>query len=204
MPVRPVRLHCRKTEVTMPSFVARKIVVAAGNYLVWCCTGVAGGIEIAECAAVYERDLDGLPIMGRQLAISKVREDTGSLVITIPKEVQAVLGDVTGKYIEYGTTKHPYIVTIKTVEQKEISIENDQNRVNSLMHWPVLIEDCTQAWLEGFEPFAQAMAETVLPPRFARRNPINMWRVFVENKIMISTANSQAVKRRSDQWSSRS
>jgi len=204
MPVRPVRVDCRKTEVTLPSYVARKLGVVAGNFVVWCLTEIPGVLAIAECAAVYGRDIDGLPIMGRMLATSMVRKSSGSHELTIPKEVQAELGELTGKSIVFGLTNYPDIVTTKAVVTKQVSEELAKMSIEGHWGWPPLIEDSTHAWLEGFEPFAQAMAEKVLPPRYPRRDPRNLARCAAVWIIMKGTAKSQAVKRRSDQWSSKS
>jgi len=118
-PARMVRDESRKKEVTLPSYVARELRVVAGNNLVWCCTDVPGLLCIAEVAAVYERDIDGSPILGRQVAFSKVRKSTRSIVITIPKEVQAELGDVTGEQIAFVFTLYPGIVAVNVIKRPE-------------------------------------------------------------------------------------
>jgi len=63
---------------------------------------------------------------------------------------------------------------------------------DGLWGWPALIEDCTGAWLDGFEPFAEAMADMILPPLYAKRDPRNLARVKAVNEIMIETADMQA------------
>lgn len=118
-PVRKVREHCRKTEVTLPSYVAREIRVVAGNYVVWCQTNIVGLLTIAECAAVYELDVDGLPILGRQLAISKVRKNAGSHEISIPKKAKADLGETTGESIIFGVTHYPGVVTVNVIKKPD-------------------------------------------------------------------------------------
>lgn len=120
-PVRKVREHNRKREVTLPSYVARELRVVAGNYVVWCCTDVPGMLTIAEVVAVYERDIDGLPILSRQVAISKVRKSTGSYEVTIPKEVQAALGDVNGENVAFQLTNYPGIVAVSVVKRPDNS-----------------------------------------------------------------------------------
>jgi len=110
-PVRRVREDSRKKEVTLPSYVARELGVIAGNFIVWCCTDIAGMLTISEVMAVYELDVDGLPILGRQIAYSKIRKSSGSYEVTIPKDVQAELGDVLGENIRFGLTNYPGIVT---------------------------------------------------------------------------------------------
>jgi len=114
-----VREHNRKKEVTLPSYVARELGVVAGNFVVWCCTDVSGMLVIAEVAAVYERDVDGLPILGRQVAISKVRKSTKSFEISIPKEVQEELGDVTGEQITFVFTNYPGTVAVSVIKRPE-------------------------------------------------------------------------------------
>lgn len=120
-PVRKVREDIRKKEVTLPSYVARELGVVAGNFVVWCCTDVPGMLAIAEVVAVYERDVDGLPILGRQLAISKVRKSTKSFEISIPKEVQTELGDVTGENVTFLLTNYPGIVAVSVVKRPDNS-----------------------------------------------------------------------------------
>lgn len=118
-PARKVREDSRKKEVTLPSYVVRELRVVAGNFVVWCCTDVPGMLTIAEVASVYERDVDGLPILGRQVAISKVRKSSGSFEITIPKEVQAKLGDVKGENVNFSMTNYPGIVTAVVIKRPE-------------------------------------------------------------------------------------
>ncbi|MBA7518881.1 hypothetical protein ES705_10955 [subsurface metagenome] len=202
MPVRPVRVHCRKTEVTLPSYVARKIGVVAGNFVVWCLTAIPGVFAIDECAAVYKRDIDGLPIMGRMLGTSMVRKSSGSYELTIPKEVQAELGELTGKSIIFGLTHNSDIVTTKAVVKTEVSEELEKMLMEGHWGWPPLVEDCTQAWLEGFEPFAKDMAEIELPPRYPRRDRRNLYRAAVVFQIMIGKGAKIIEIQRRNKWSS--
>ena len=116
-PVRKVREHCGKKEVTLPAYVVRELGVVAGNFVVWCCTDVPGMLTIAEVAAVYERDVDGSQILGIQLAISKVRKSTGSYEIAIPKVAQAELGNVTGENVRFGLTNYPGVVTVGVIKR---------------------------------------------------------------------------------------
>jgi len=118
-PVRKVREHCGKKEVTLPAYVVRELRVVAGNSVVWCCTDVAGMLTIAEVAVVFESDIDGSLILGVQLAYSKVRKSTGSYEIAIPKEAQAALGDVTGENIRFGLTNYPGIVTVGVIKRPD-------------------------------------------------------------------------------------
>ena len=116
-PVRKVREDSRKKEVTLPSYVARELRVKAGSFVVWCCTDVPGLLTIAEVTAVYERDVDGSPILGRQVAISKVRKSSGSYEVSIPKQCQAELGNVTGENVSFSMTNYPGIVTAVVIKR---------------------------------------------------------------------------------------
>lgn len=118
-PARKVREHNRKKEVTLPAYVGRELGVIAGNSVVWCCTDVPGMLDIAEVAAVYERDVDGTPVLGRQIAISKVRKSVRSLEVSIPMEAQAELGNVTGENLGFLLTNYPGIVTVCVVKRPE-------------------------------------------------------------------------------------
>lgn len=118
-PVREVRERTRKKVVTLPAYVGRELGVVAGNFVVWCCTNVPGLLTIAEVAAVYERDIDGSTILGRQVAYSKVRKECGSYEISIPKAVQAELGDVMGENMRFGLTNYPGIVTVGVLRRPE-------------------------------------------------------------------------------------
>ena len=118
-PARMVREHNRKKEVTLPAYVARELGVVAGSFVVWCCTDVPGMLDIAEVAAVYERDIDGSPILGRQIAISKVRKSSRSFELTIPKEVQLELGDVKGEQIAFVFTNYPGTVAVNIIKRPE-------------------------------------------------------------------------------------
>lgn len=199
-PARKVREHCRKKVVTMPPFAASELGVEAGDFIVRCRTEVEDVLAIAKVSALDERDVDGQPILGEVVAVSKVRLDSGSIEITIPREAQAVFGVVTGKVDVLSTTRFPGMVTEKIVEPSRVSEELAKTPAEGLWRWPALIEDSTLAWLEGYEPFMEAMAETELPKRYPRRDPRNIDRVAAANKIMMDTADSQAELRRRDQW----
>jgi len=84
-------------------------------------------LTIAEVAVVYECDVDGLPILGRQIAISKVRKSSGSYEVTIPREVQAELGDVTGENMRFGLTNYPGIVTVGVIKRPDNSTGSGHN-----------------------------------------------------------------------------
>ena len=118
-PVRKVREHNRKKEVTLPSYVARELRVVAGNSVVWCKTNVAGMLTIAEVMAVFEVDVDDLRILGRQIAYSKVRKSSGSHEISIPKAAQAELGDPTGENVIFGLTHYPGVVTVSIIKRPD-------------------------------------------------------------------------------------
>ncbi|NVM57740.1 MAG: hypothetical protein HWN51_06445 [Desulfobacterales bacterium] len=118
-PVRKVREDCRKKEVTLPSYVARELGVMEGNFVVWCQTGVAGVLTIAEVMAVYELDVDGLRILGRQVGYSKVRKSSGSHEITVPKPVQAALGEPTGESMMFSLTHYPGVVTVAVIKKPD-------------------------------------------------------------------------------------
>ncbi len=120
-PVRKVREHDRKQEVTLPAYVAREMRVEAGNFVVWCCTEVPGVLSIAEVVAVYERGVDGMRILGRQVGTSKVRKSSASYEVTIPKEVQAALGNVAGESVAFMLTNYPGIVGVSVVKRPDNS-----------------------------------------------------------------------------------
>lgn len=199
LPVRPVRVHNRKAEWTLPSNVARELRVKPGDYIVRCRTDVEDVLTIAEFSALDERDVDGRPVLGKVVSISKVRWDTDGFVITITKGAQAVYGEVAGRFVVLGMTIYPGVVTEKIVERSEVLEEMAKMLTEGLWSWPVLIEDCTGAWLDGFEPFAEALEDTVMPKRYHRRDPRNLARVAAVNEIMIETADFEAELRRSEQ-----
>ncbi len=185
----------------MPSNVARELRVKAGDNIVRCRTDVEDELAIAEFSALDERDVDGKPVLGKVVSISKVRWDTDGFVITITKGAQAVLGEVIGRFVVLSMTDYPKVVTEKIVESWEILEAMAKMMTEGLWAWPPLIEDCTGAWLDGFEPFAEALENTIMPKRYPRRDPRNMARMAAVNEIMIETADLQAELRRSEQWS---
>ena len=192
LPVRLVRRHNRKEEVTLPSNVARELRVKAGDYIVRCRTDVEDVINIAKDSALDERDVEGKPILGEQVECVKVRWDTDGFVVTITKGAKAVYGEVVGRFVVYGLTICPGIVTEKVVESSQVLEEMAKMLTDGLWRWPELIEDSTAAWLAGFEPFAEAMADLILPPQYATRDPRNMARVAAVNEVMMETADLQA------------
>ncbi len=192
LPIRPVRVDNRKAEWTLPSNVARELRVKAGDYIVRCRTDVEDELTIAEVSALDERDVDGLPILGEIVSVSKVRLDTDGLEITITKGAKTVYGEVVGRFVVCGLTIFPGVVTEKIVEHSQVLEEMAKMLTEGLWWWPDLIEDCTGAWLAGFEPFAEAMADLILPPLYATRDPRNLARVAAVNEVMIETADLQA------------
>jgi len=201
LPVRLVRRHNRKDEVTLPSNVARELSVVAGSEAVLCRTAAPGMLDMADVSVLDEKDWDGRPILGEVVEWIKIRWDTDGFVITINKGAKAVMGEVVGRFVEYGLTDYPGKVTVKVVGAGEVSAGTNKVLTEGLWWWPRLVEDCTGAWLDGFEPFAEAMAELILPPQYATRDPRNMARVDAVNEVMMETADLQAELRRSKQWS---
>jgi hypothetical protein len=197
LPVRLVRRHNRKDEVTLPSNVARELSVVAGSEAVLCRTAAPGMLDMADVSVLDEKDWDGRPILGEVVEWIKIRWDTDGFVITITKGAKAVMGEVVGRFVEYGLTDYPGKVTVKAVGTGEVSAGTNKMLTKGLWWWPPRIEDCTGAWLDGFEPFAEAMADLTLPPQYATRDPRNMARVAAVNEVMMETADLQAELRRS-------
>ncbi len=196
LPVRPVRVHNRKTEVTLPSNVARELRVVAGSEAVLCRTAAPGMFDMADVSVLDERDVDGLPILHEVVGWIKIRWDTDGFVMTINKGAKAVMGEVVGRFVVYGLTEYPGVVTEKIVARSEVLEAMAKTLTEGLWGWPALIEDCTDAWLVGFEPFADAIENTVLPIRYPCRDPRNMARVEAVNEVMIETADFEAELRR--------
>jgi hypothetical protein len=204
VPLRRAKLRNGRELLPMPSFVRREMRVVVGSDIVFCLKAENGILDIAEEGALDERDVDGLPIMGDVVAGIKVRREGWSTVITIPKKAQAVLGDVNERFLQYGRTNYPGKVTLKIFETTAVSEETVETLSKHLQRWPVLVENCTPAWLEGFEPFAKAMAEIELPPRYPRRDRRNLYRAAVVFMIMIGKGARIIELQRSEEWSSRS
>jgi len=202
LPVRPVRVDSRKTEVTLPPGVAVELRVKAGDFVIRWRTEVEDVLAIADVSAFDERDVDGRQIIGEIVSVSKVRPDTDGLEITITKEAKAVYGEVIGKFVVYSLTVYPGVMTEKIVECSRVAEEVAKMMKEGLWHWPVLIEDSSAAWRAGFEPFMEALDNTMIQPRYAQRDPRNINRVAVVKAIMIKTTELQAELRRAEQWSS--
>ncbi|MBA7701543.1 hypothetical protein ES703_110283 [subsurface metagenome] len=58
--------------------------------------------------------------------------------------------------------------------------------------WPVAVAAAEGDYRVGFQPFRDAIASGVLPPRYAKRDPRNMARVDAIVQIMIQTADRQS------------
>ncbi len=198
VPVRPVREDARKQEVTLPWFMPWELGVVDGDKTVRCRTDVVDVLNIAEVSVLDQRDVDGKPILGDVVSESKVRWDTDGLEMTITKEAQAVYGKVAGKFAVYGMTKYPGVVTEKIVERSQVLAELTKMLTEGTWWWRVLIEDTSAAWLAGYEPYMQAMADTILPPKYAKRDPRNFDRFIANYQIMIETAEKQAELRRAE------
>ena len=192
LPVRLVRRHNRKDEATLPSNVARELSVVAGSEAVLCRTAAPGMLDMADVSVLDEKDWDGLPILGEVVEWIKIRWDMDGFVITITKGAKAVMGEVVGRFVEYGLTDYPGKVTVKVVERSQVLEEMAKMLTDGLWSWPPLVENCTGAWLDGFEPFAEAMANTILPTRCPCRDPRNLARVAAVNEVMMETADLQA------------
>jgi len=203
-PVRMVRQRSRKDVVTVASQVEKELQVEAGDFVVLCRTNIENEFIIAEESALGQRGVDGGPILGKVIGWIKVRRKTDGLQMTITKGVKAALGDVTGKWVVCGMMEYPGVVKFKIVERSQVSEELVKMLMEGHWGWPVLIEDSTEAWLKGFEPSMEAMAETVLPAKYPRGDPRNLLRVPAVNKVMMDTADSQAELQRRKTWSSKS
>ena len=201
-PVRPVRVDVRKTEVTLAPNVAKEMRVKKGDYFIRCRTDVEDMLNMAEVSVIDQRNVDGRPILGEVVSKSKVRWDTDGLEITITKEAKDFYGDVVGKFAVYGMTIFPGVVTEKIVESSQVLAELEKQLKEGLYFWPVLIEDSSSAWRAGFEPFLEALDDTMIPPVYDRRDPRNLARVPAVNEIMVEKAKLQAELQRSEQWRS--
>ncbi|MBA7522324.1 hypothetical protein ES705_14442 [subsurface metagenome] len=58
--------------------------------------------------------------------------------------------------------------------------------------WPIAVAAAEGDYRVGFQPFRDAIASGVLPPRYSKRDPRNMARVDAIVQIMIQTADRQA------------
>lgn len=199
VPLRLVKPRNRKAQLPVPWFVRDELRVVVGSYVVLCRKATPGVLDVAEVTVLDERDVDGKPILGEEVVRCKVRRDGDSLVITIKKEAQAVLGNVVWRFLDFGLTDYPGKVTLKIFETEASACRLTSTLPECLRRWPVQVLDAAAAWRIGFEPFMQAMADTMIQPPYARRDPRNLIRVAAVNEIMIETADLQAELRRSEQ-----
>lgn len=198
--VRKVRVHNRNVEVTLAWEVVRDMRIAEDSCIVVCRNEMTGKLTMAEDSTLDERDVDGRPILGEIIAVSRVRKSCGSYEMSLPIEVRNYFGDVTEKYIKFEPTKYPGVVTIQVVGQWAVTEGKEKMVLEGLRRWPVIGMEAVEAWLVGFEPFREAMANTILPKRYPCRDPRNLARVAAMNEVMIETADWQVELRRSIQW----
>lgn len=203
VPLRRVWLRNGKEQLTVPWFVKDEVHVVVGSYVVLCRPDVPGVLDMAEVSVLDQRDVDGRPILGDVVSEIKVRRDGDSLVITIKKEAQAVLGNVVWRFLEFGLTDYPGKVTLKIFETQTSACRLTSTLPECLRRWPESVLDAAAAWRVGFEPFLQAMAVARIPKRCGQGDPRNMIRVPAVNQVMMETADLQNELRRREQWSSR-
>lgn len=201
VPLRRVWLRNGKEQLTVPWFVKDEMRVVVGSDVVLCRPDVPGVLDMAEVSMIDQRDVDGKPILGEVVVRCKVRRDGGSIVISIKKEAQVVLGNVVLRFLDFGLTDFPGKVTLKIFETEASACRLTTKLPECLRRWPVPVLDAAAAWRAGFEPFLEALEDTMIPPPYARRDPRNINRVVTVNEIMIETAEKQAELRRSEQWS---
>ncbi len=190
--------------MTLAPQVRGELRVVVGDVIVWCWIDAPGMLAIAEEGAIDERDVDGKPILGPVVSRCKVREDTGSHKITVPKGAQIVLGNVIERFLDFGLTDYPGIVTVKVFETETSACRLTSASTKVLRRWPVLVLDAAAAWRAGFEPFREAMVNTWLPPKYAKRDPRNFDRFVANYELMIETAELQEELRRAEQSCSKS
>lgn len=203
VPLRRVWLRNGKAQLTVPWFVKDELSVIESSDVVLCRNADPKILDMAEVSVLEQRDVDGQPILGEVVSESKVRRDGGSIVITIKKEAQVVLGNVLWRYLDFGLTDCPGKVMLKIFETETSACRLTSTLPECLRSWPVPVLDAAAAWRVGFEPFRKAMADAMLPPQYAKRDPRNTNRAAAVNEIMIETADSQAELRRRQEWSSR-
>ncbi len=201
VPLRRVILRNKKAQLPVPWFVRNELDVVRGSDVVWCRKADSRILDMAEVGVLDERDVDGRPILGEVVATSKIRKDGWSLVITIPKGAQVVLGNVVWRFLDFDLTDYPGKVTLKIFETEASACRLTSTLPECLRRWPVPVLDIAEAWRIGFEPFREAMADAILPPPYARRDPRNFDRLVANYQIMIETADMQAELRRSAKWS---
>lgn len=202
VPFRFVKPRNRKAPLKLPWFVRLELRVVVKSDVVLCRTAYPRVLDVADVSVLDQTDVDGRPILGDVVSEVPVRREGRSIVITIKKEAQAVLGNVVWRYLEFGLTDHPGKVTLKIFETPASACRLTTTLPECLRRWPVPVLDAAAAWRIAFEPFMQAIEDTMIPPPYAKRDPRNLGRAAAVNEIMIETAELQAELRRRKQWSS--
>ena len=191
MPFRMVKPRNGKAPLPMPWFVRSEMNVVVGSDVVLCRTDVPEVLDIAEVTMLNERDVDGKPILGEVVSMSKVRHEGRSIVISIKKEAQAVLGDVVWRFVDFGLTDFPGKVTLKIFETEAPKCRRTTALPECMRRWPVPVVDAADAWRIAFEPFMEELNNTMIQPRYATRDPRNLQRVSDVQKIMMETKDLQ-------------
>lgn len=200
VPLRRVWLRNGKAQLTVPWFVKDEMRVIESSDVVLCRNAALKILDMAEVGMLDERDVDGKPILGEVVTQCKVRRDGGSIVITIKKSAQAVLGNVVWRFLEFGLTNYPGKVMLKIFETEASACRPASTLPECLRRWPESVLDAAAAWRVGFEPFLAALDNTRIPPRYPERGLLNMPRVAAVNEIMMATADTQAELRKREQW----
>jgi hypothetical protein len=196
VPFRFVKPRNRKAPLKMPWFLRLEMRVVVGSDVVLCQNPVPGMLDMADVSMLDERDWYGRPILGPVVSMSKVRQAGRSVVISIKKPAQAVLGNVLWRYLDFGLTNYPGKVTLKIFETEAPACSLATKLPECLRRWPVPVLDAAAAWRIAFEPFREARANTWLPPKYAKRDPRNLDRAAAFNEIMMATADMQAELRK--------
>lgn len=201
VPLRRVWPRNGKAQLTVPWFVRDEMCVIENSEVVLCRNADPKILDMAEVGMLDERDVDGKPILDEVVIQCKVRRDGGSLVISIKKEAQVVLGNVLWRYLNFGLTNFPGKVTLKIFETETSASRLTSTLPECLRRWPVQVLDAAEAWRIGFEPYLEALEFARIPPRYPERGLLNMPRFYAVNQVMIETADLQAELRRSEQCS---
>lgn len=201
VPLRRVWLRNGKAQLTVPWFVKDEMRVIESNDVVLCRNADPKILDMAEVGMLDERDVDGKPILGEVVIQCKVRKDGGSIVISIKKEAQAVLGNVVWRFLNFGLTDCPGKVTLKIFETEAPAREPTSTSAECLRRWPVQVLDAVDAWRIAVEPFMQALEVAKIPPHCDKQYNWNLMRLYAVNQVMIETAETEAELRRREQWS---
>ena len=199
--LRRVWLRNGKDQLTLAWFVKDEMRVIEGDFIVFCLTDDLGVLDMAKESMLDERDVDGRFVLGEVVARCKVRRDGGSLVITITKSAQAVLGNVACRFIDFDLTDCPGKVTIKIFETETSACRLTSTLPECLRRWPESVLDAATAWRIGIEPFMQALEVANIPPHCDKQYDWNMIRLYLVNKLMIETADMRAELRRREKLS---